>query len=772
MAKLGELFVEIVANTKKFDGDIKKAEKALKKAGQNAVKFGANMTKYATLPILAAGAASIKFAADAEEANAKFNTAFKGIEDRASETAKTFAKEFGVANQTSEKLLGNTGDLLKGFGATADGALDFSLEIQKLAVDLASYNNIQGGAERASRILTKSVMGNKDGLVELGVSLLDVDIKQELVRTGQDKLTGQAGKLAKSQAVFNLILQQTGDAQGDYARTADSATNQTRLLAERSKDLAVAFGNELLPMFTEIASKSVDALQSFAGLDDGTKRLVIGIAAVTAGIGPAIKGIKSLGLAFKVLGAAGGPVALVALSITGIIAGIKLLKELRLSKLEEEFGGISNSAGLSAEAISDAVEAASLSIQMGEKLDSALKTTQENYDINRRTLLEGLLVTGRLEGAELNRVIKEIDGYKRTEIEQDKKNKKLEETRLINEKIRLEEEAKAAEIEALRVIELATLKQINDQKLANIQSILDSAKTETEVINEQIAEVESLADANGQLTADQLEAIEILNGRKLEILDEERIATKTKIYELEQEEKESRERDLEDAKKAKDKKIAMYTEYANHLTTGMNSIATIAQNLDKAEAQRLDEKLKADIKALEKKGLSEEEFNTQKRELEKETAKKKYELELKAFNTNKAIAVIEAGIATALGIAKSLPNLFLAGTVGALGALQVGAIISQPEPPKPAFAQGGVVKGATEIIAGEKGQGEVLLGMNAEGDPLIQSLAKQIGDIVSSNSGGRTTNFYSLVNVSDPQQLRQFAQSYEPYAEEYRGGRS
>jgi hypothetical protein len=114
------------------------------------------------------------------------------------------------------------------------------------------------------------------------------------------------------------------------------------------------------------------------------------------------------------------------------------------------------------------------------------------------------------------------------------------------------------------------------------------------------------------------------------------------------------------------------------------------------------------------------------------------------------------------------PPLALA--AGAAGAAQVGAILSQPEPKPPAFALGGTVRGATAIIAGED-RGDVLLGMGAKGAPLIEELATRIATIGQGSSAGQTVNFYSMVNVTDPQQMRFFAQQINPFLEEVQEGR-
>ena len=504
---VGELVVQITGDTSDFNRSVDQTRTRTNNLSRDIKKFGDSMTKFATLPILALGAASIKFASDAEEARAKFNTAFKGIEDRASLTAKTLSREYGLAIQSSEKLLGNTGDLLKGFGATADGALDFSLEIQQLAVDLASYNNVVGGADRVSRILTKSVLGNKDGLSELGVSLLDTDIKQELVRTGQEKLTGQAGKLAKAQATFTLILQQTGDAQGDYARTADSVANKTKLLTERAKDLAVSFGNELLPIASKILTAINKLFVSFTDLDDGTKRFLLTMAGYAAAIGPAIKAVVALKTAFVLLS---GPIGIALLAVTGLVAGIVKLNEISKKLEEDHFGEIAKSTKKTAKEINLINFLYADWITQGKSVTDTLQLLQKEYGLTSSQLTEILSI---------NEFISEEERLRFDNM--NKLNKRGQALLLIAKKTK-EEQQELLEIEK-KITEANSAEKIQayvDQNQA-VQDILQANKSQIQLIDEQIAGITKLGLADSTFRDDQQKAVKQLQDEKEKIIKDE-----------------------------------------------------------------------------------------------------------------------------------------------------------------------------------------------------------------------------------------------------------
>jgi phage-related protein len=259
MAEVGELTAKLTLDTTGFDRSLDKSVKKMKsftgRLGDAAKKL-AKLSVVAGTAATAVGAGLVKMASDAEEVDGKFNVVFENVRDQADKTAKTLAKDYGLSNKASKELLSTTGDLLTGFGFTDEEALNLSSSVQELAVDLASFNNLEGGAARASDILTKGLLGERDSMKSLGIAIREVDVQQRLVSKGQDKLTGQALLAAKAQATFELAIEQTGKAQGDFARTSDSLANKTRVMKARLEDLSVSIGRKLMP----IASKLVDVL--------------------------------------------------------------------------------------------------------------------------------------------------------------------------------------------------------------------------------------------------------------------------------------------------------------------------------------------------------------------------------------------------------------------------------------------------------------------------------------------------------------------------------
>lgn len=111
-------------------------------------------------------------------------------------------------------------------------------------------------------------------------------------------------------------------------------------------------------------------------------------------------------------------------------------------------------------------------------------------------------------------------------------------------------------------------------------------------------------------------------------------------------------------------------------------------------ARYQERKKKALVKQLNEGYINQEQYAKSLEELERERLNKESEMQYKEAKMQKVIRIADAISATALGVANSLKvggpaGIVLASLVGALGAVQVGIISSQPLPEKQSYATGG-----------------------------------------------------------------------------------
>lgn len=273
--------------------------RSIKQAGQSMMMYGTGLSFGVTLPIVGVGVAATKASSDAEETRNKFNVVFRDIRDQASATAAELDRAYGMSSEGAEKLLSNTGDLLTGFGFSQEAALELSTQVQTLAVDLASFTNIEGGTERASRALTSALLGEAEAAKSLGIVIRqDEPAYKNMLKHFMD-VEGLSQTQAKAMVALTMATEQSKNATGDFHRSQASLANQTRELAADIKDMAVAYGNHLMPAAKGLVRWLRAGVGWMRDLEPATKKVVITVAALAAAIGPLV---FSLGMATTAVG--------------------------------------------------------------------------------------------------------------------------------------------------------------------------------------------------------------------------------------------------------------------------------------------------------------------------------------------------------------------------------------------------------------------------------------------------------------------------------------
>ena len=203
----------------------------------------------------------IKMASDAEETSTKFATVFQTVSKESEAMAKNLSRNYGLSSTAAKQMMGDTGDLLTGFGFTGEAALDLAGKVGELAVDLASFTNYSGGAEGASQALTKALLGERESVKLLGISILEEDVKAKVALMTKQGMTFETERQAKAYATLLIAQEQSKNAIGDFQRTSEGFANQQRILNARLSELAVTLGDKILPAATKVLSWMVKIVE-------------------------------------------------------------------------------------------------------------------------------------------------------------------------------------------------------------------------------------------------------------------------------------------------------------------------------------------------------------------------------------------------------------------------------------------------------------------------------------------------------------------------------
>lgn len=804
---LGNYIFTVGLDDTSYKSGMKKMDTSLASFGKNASKTGSALTKKLSLPIVALGLVSIKAAADFEVASRKFAGAFKGAEKEASSAVENLNKNFGIATSEATSLLAFTGDLLKGFGATSKEAINLSNNTNELAAALAAYNGVP--VARTSAAITKALLGEREGLKLLGVTIKETDLKQRLLEKGQKDLTGQALLLAKAEATLELAMEQSGDAVKNFAKNTDTLSFQSQALIGDLKDLGVQFGTILLPVIKEIVGGLSEFTEWVGDLDDDMKQWIITLAGFAAVAGPVIGAIGGISTALAFLAANPAVAALTA--VTAIIVAVgtigKIAEKKHVEKLSEQFGELAKSTGVAESelaAFSKQAELVAIDVGLMQWADSMEDVATQIGFISEET---GLTIEQITQiGIESDNINEKFKGSLKTIQEQSiaaaEVTTELTEQESLTQQKLSDEEKISAELAEQQRIRQETETTYQSQWELN-KSIIEGSRTELELLEEQIETTTRLGDASAQYNEDRILALQILQARKAELLDEEAQAVidfeetqkerrleqaeeKLELLEIEREElliraeemgaetheieayydqaradlrtqeekdKAQKRKDEVEAEKKKFQDMIKITKQFSGMAGGiLLNLLAIKTNIIAKETQ-------ARIDGLDRESLGEEEYAKRVGEIQAEAALKQWEIEKQVFKVQQVTQTINSVMAGATAILQGYAQLgpiggnIFAGFAAALTATELALIASQVPPPRPQLAEGGIVNpqaGGVPVTIGEAGDSEAVIPLN---DAFYNRLAEAatgsaVGEAEDDESGSQPVILQNIMDGS------------------------
>lgn len=178
----------------------------------------------------------------------KVRTVFEGGAAAIRKWADKNNESFGLTDDQLAGLAANFGDLLKPMGFTAEQAAKMSTDVVGLAGALSSWSGGTISASGAADKLAAAMLGETDGLKELGIAISAADIDARLAAKGQDKLTGSALEQAKAVATQELIFEKSTDAQKAWAEGGNKALTASNKWKAGLGELKETLATKLVPV--------------------------------------------------------------------------------------------------------------------------------------------------------------------------------------------------------------------------------------------------------------------------------------------------------------------------------------------------------------------------------------------------------------------------------------------------------------------------------------------------------------------------------------------
>lgn len=267
-----------------FAGDSKALERSFDRVGDSSARMtrqvgqasddmartgadmGATLMKVgaaAGVAALAVGAAAVKFGVEMYtlsksigDLDKKAAVVFEGQLPAMSKWAEANKKAFGTSSRNVLAMAANLADLLKPMGFTAKQAADMSQKTLGLAGALAKWSGGTRTTAEVTDILTSAMLGERDALKGLGISISEADIQARLAKNGAKDLTGAALEQATALATQQLIFEKSTDAQKAWADGGKTAAEKQGALSSMVDTIKEKVAKLLTPAF-EAATTTV-----------------------------------------------------------------------------------------------------------------------------------------------------------------------------------------------------------------------------------------------------------------------------------------------------------------------------------------------------------------------------------------------------------------------------------------------------------------------------------------------------------------------------------
>lgn len=258
-----------------------KSAKEMRRLGLSALAFGS--------AAVFAFAKTVQGASDLTEQTNKAVEVFGGSAVTILDWSKTTARSFGIAKREALAYSSELGLIIQQSGKTRKESVELSKSMVELAADLASFNNVEISV--AFDKLKSGLVGESKPLREFGILLNESEVASKAMALGFKKVNGELTEAAKVSARYELILEQSVAAQGDFGRTINDLANATRVLKARLKDVSDEIGKALIPAFTYLidrATRLTEVFEESVLMNQRVIRTLFGLSAALVVVGGAL----------------------------------------------------------------------------------------------------------------------------------------------------------------------------------------------------------------------------------------------------------------------------------------------------------------------------------------------------------------------------------------------------------------------------------------------------------------------------------------------------
>jgi len=268
MAAIGILELLTKIDTQGIDKGVKSVNKSLDsmKKALSTVGLAVGIA-FSVSALTSFASASIDLASDLDEVMNVVTTTFGDMSTEIEKFAETSIESFGLSELSAKQFSSTFGAMFKGMGITGNKMTEMSLMLTGLSGDLASFYNISG--EEAFSKLKGIITGETEGLKSLGIVMTQANLETFALSQGMKKAYKDMSEAEKVTLRYQFVLNATKDAQGDFAKTSDSYSNQVKILNENWKTLQATLGEAIIPLLVPLIQNTNELVGSLTATAEG-----------------------------------------------------------------------------------------------------------------------------------------------------------------------------------------------------------------------------------------------------------------------------------------------------------------------------------------------------------------------------------------------------------------------------------------------------------------------------------------------------------------------
>lgn len=258
--KDGTVIIDTRVDTKGFNKGVGNMQKSVTGLIGSISKIGAAVgLAFGVKALIDFGKEAVNLASDLEEVQNVVDTVFGNMAGSIEEFSKNAITQFGLSELSAKKYSSTMGAMLKSMGFDTARALEMSTRLTGLAGDIASFYNLT--SEEAFGKIRSGISGETEPLKQLGINLSVANLEAHALAEGITKSYNAMSQQEQAMLRYNYLLKTTSDAQGDFARTSDSWSNQLKLLTEQFNSLKAILGKTFINVFKPLISSINTVMQ-------------------------------------------------------------------------------------------------------------------------------------------------------------------------------------------------------------------------------------------------------------------------------------------------------------------------------------------------------------------------------------------------------------------------------------------------------------------------------------------------------------------------------